>query len=289
MCMGAQLELGQEDDVVMKDLISNGAAGAEEEEDEVGPGSSSLSYNSTTSPSIAPQSLSSSFDGPLDELLDSPLQDDEDGMRHRRRQRQRQALCLDNDNNQRLLSQLVKSGLSKSMMMNKHNYCASSTAMLSGSSVPKQQPAAIYNQSIRLRSNMAKVCNYNPPPPPPPATGTRKTTSHNNTTPNPILHFFLLKSQSQNGRMMPENGLKGIFFFFARTRSLWGNSPLPPFYPILQSRDIYSFFFFFFFSFPTQLFRFFSIAAVLVNPLGRVSPPQDVGRQPTSCFDQDAN
>ena len=84
----------------------------EEEEEEAngsgsgsGLGSSSLSYHSTTSPSIAPRSMSSSFDEPLDELFDSPM--DEDDVVRR---------CSLGSRN-------------------KQPYCASSTAMLNGSSV----------------------------------------------------------------------------------------------------------------------------------------------------------
>ena len=115
-----QLELSQ-DDVGMKE--------EEEEEEEAGfgsgngggggsggPGSSSLSYHSTTSPSIAPRSMSSSFDEPLDEPFDSPMDEDEVVRR------------CSLDDSPRLF--FVRSG-----GRNKQPYCASSTAMLNGSSV----------------------------------------------------------------------------------------------------------------------------------------------------------
>ena len=119
-----QLELSQ-DDVGMKE--------EEEEEEEAGfgsgngggggsggPGSSSLSYHSTTSPSIAPRSMSSSFDEPLDEPFDSPMDEDEVVRR------------CSLDDSPRLF--FVRSG-----GRNKQPYCASSTAMLNGSSVVANQ------------------------------------------------------------------------------------------------------------------------------------------------------
>jgi hypothetical protein len=116
-----QLEQSQED-VGMKEE-------EDEEEEEAngsgnggvgGPGSSSLSYHSTTSPSIAPRSMSSSFDEPLDELFDSPM--DEDDVIRR---------CSLDDSPHLFL---VRSG-----GKNKQPYCASSTAMLNGSSVVANQ------------------------------------------------------------------------------------------------------------------------------------------------------